>query len=159
MDRKSKRKRRGMSIIETALILNVCLILIIIGFWETVYVVDDAYFRPNYITDDFDAVFSGVLFIGLALMIGYIATYFNLSGASERGIKRLFLFLIVMAPLWSIGLCIMQYQTIAQYKILQFGVCYSQSSHGKTYMYVENSDWCQRFGYTIARPSPSKEEQ
>ena len=159
MAKKNKSKQRGTSIIDTPLMLNISLIFVIIGVLETVWVFDDWYFQPDYITDNQEPLFSGVLFIGLALMAGIPATYLRGHGARERYLSWLFLFFIAMAPLWSVGVCIMQNQTIARYKNPQFGVCYSQTRNGKTYMYVRNSEWCQHFGYTIARPSPANGEQ
>ncbi len=159
MSNKSKRKRHGMSSLETGLTLIIYIMLIIFGTFETMWVLDDWYHLPDYWTDDSLALLSGVLFIGLALAVDHIASLLNVSGAGERAAKGIFLLLIAIAPLWSLGVCYLRYQTAAYYKNAQSGLCYAQGGHGKTYLYVKDSDWCQHFGFTIARPSHAEGEE
>ncbi|MDL4619255.1 hypothetical protein [Citrobacter amalonaticus] len=155
----NKRKRRKTSIVETLLIVNFGLILISIGLFETVWAFDNKYYQPDYIVDDFNSFFAGSLFVGLAVMLISLAPYVRSDSVAERIATWLFLFVIALAPIWSAVVCIVQSQTIAHYKNPPFGVCYSQGSHGRTYMYVKNSDWCQHFGYHIARTSLTKGKQ
>ena len=155
----SKRKRQDMSWSATVCMAHLSLLFIVIGLLETVWTFDDWYFQPDYITDSSGAFFSGALFLGLAFMMTTVAAHVRSDSVAERYATRRFLFLIVMVPIWSIAVCVLQHQTINNYKTAPFGVCYAEGGHGRTYMYVKNSDWCQHFGYRIAQPSSAKKEQ
>lgn len=159
MKKNRKRKRRTPSLTEMVAMVIICLLIITIGLFQTILVIDDWYFLPDYITDNSGALFSGTLFIGLAFLVGAVSAYTRDNGRGERYATWLFLFFIIMAPIWSAGICLLRYKTIAQYKNPQFGVCYRKSSHRKTYMYVRNSDWCQHFDYTIVQPSPAQQAE
>ena len=157
MKRKGRQKRKNASALEGVSTTILGLILMNIGLFQTIWAFDDWYFRPDYITDDDGAFFSGALFIGLILLIFSAGS----RNAENRSAERLAIWAILlclgMAPLWSIGVCVMRHQTIVHYKTPQFGVCYSRSRNRTTYMYVKNSDWCPHFGYAISRPSPAAE--
>lgn len=157
MKRKGRRKRKNASALEWVSTTILGLILMNIGLFQTIWAFDDWYFRPDYITDDDGAFFSGTLFIGLILLIFSAGSRITENSFAERLAKWAILCCLGMAPLWSIGINVLHDQTIAHYKTPQFGVCYSRSRNRTTYMYVKNSDWCQRFGYAISRPSLSAE--
>ena len=156
MKRKNKRKRRTMSLAEGVYAACFCFTLFIIGFYQSIKIIEEWYFRPDYIVDSADSLFSGILFLGLALLMALIAACTANGTPGERYATLLFLFFIAMGPVWSVSLYVLQYVTIEHYKSPQFGVCISKGGHGATYMYVRNSRWCQHFGYTIIRPSPDE---
>ncbi|BBR59634.1 MULTISPECIES: hypothetical protein [Enterobacteriaceae] len=155
MKRKGLRKDKHASTLNVLFTLMLGLFFVGVGLFQTLWAIDDWYFRPDYITDDTGSVFAGSLFIGLIIIIFVASSYIPDECAGERFAKWAVLFCLGMAPLWSIGVCVLRYQTIAQYKTPQFGVCYSRSRGHRTYMYVKNSDWCQHFGRTVLTPSPT----
>ncbi|HDG1690025.1 TPA: hypothetical protein R4S64_000768 [Kluyvera georgiana] len=157
MKRKGRQKRKNASALEWVSTTILGLILMNIGLFQTIWAFDDWYFRPDYITDDDGAFFSGALFIGLILLIFSAGSRIAENRSAERLAIWAILLCLGMAPLWSIGVCVMRHQTIVHYKTPQFGVCYSRSRNRTTYMYVKNSDWCPHFGYAISRPSPAAE--
>ena len=156
MKRKGRRKRKNASVLAWVSTTIFGLILMNLGLFQTIWAFDDWYFRPDYIIDDDGAFFSGTLFIGLILLIFSAGSRITENRSAERLAIWAILFCLGVAPLWSIGVCVLRHQTIAHYKTPQFGVCYSRSRNRTIYMYVKNSDWCTHFGYAISRPSPAE---
>ena len=90
MKRKNKRKRRTMSLAEGVYAACFCFILFIIGFYQSIKIIEEWYFRPDYIVDSADSLFSGILFLGLALLMALIAACTANGTPGERYATLLF---------------------------------------------------------------------
>lgn len=136
--------------------INFFLIVIVFGLYLSINVIEDWYFKPNYLTNNATSFFAGFLFVGLGVVVALVGIACP-KGFYKRCLSRLAWLFMLAAPVWSITACYLHSKTIDFYRDSpQFGICVQQGGRGYTTMYVSNSDWCKHFERKITRPAPGK---
>lgn len=150
------KKREGLFIYIAAVSI-ICIYLFVFGLYESIFILEEWRYTPNYFTDASVSLFSGFIFCALGIITGIIANQCAKKSLLRRRGFQVAIVLFLLFPLWSIALTCMRFSTAHRYATHpQFGLCLSHYSHGTTNIYVSNTYWCHVFGYEIKRSAPGK---